>query len=129
METAEREGAHYVLAQDPDSDRFSAAERRYDVQIQSILRGLRSMDIPPGHRVAGSPSLVINLASFLQVLYWTITSPREDHWVRLLILRSTQTQKLLSPDNLAMVASTVSSKMVEKMASVEGFQFVECLTG
>lgn len=30
---------------------------------------------------------------------------------------------------LAMVASTVSSKMIEKMAEVEGFKFVECLTG
>lgn len=28
-----------------------------------------------------------------------------------------------------MVASTVSSKMIEKMAEVEGFRFVECLTG
>lgn len=32
-------------------------------------------------------------------------------------------------DKLAMVASTVSSKMVEAMGNVEGFKFVECLTG
>jgi phosphomannomutase len=32
-------------------------------------------------------------------------------------------------DKLAMVASTVSSKMIEAMAEVEGFKFVECLTG
>ncbi|KAG8890847.1 Phosphoglucomutase-3 [Tulasnella sp. 332] len=32
-------------------------------------------------------------------------------------------------DRTAMVASTVSSKMVQKMAMVEGFRFVECLTG
>lgn len=31
--------------------------------------------------------------------------------------------------NLAMVASTVSSKMIEAMARIEGFRFVECLTG
>jgi hypothetical protein len=30
---------------------------------------------------------------------------------------------------LAMVASTVSSRMVQKMAEVEGFNFTECLTG
>jgi phosphomannomutase len=30
---------------------------------------------------------------------------------------------------LAMVASTVSSKMIEAMAQHEGFKFVECLTG
>jgi hypothetical protein len=28
-----------------------------------------------------------------------------------------------------MVASTVSSKMAEAMAAVEGFNFTECLTG
>jgi phosphomannomutase len=32
-------------------------------------------------------------------------------------------------DKLAMVASTVSSKMIEAMAQREGFKFVECLTG
>lgn len=32
-------------------------------------------------------------------------------------------------NKLAMVASTVSSKMVEAMAEVEGFKFVQCLTG
>ena len=31
--------------------------------------------------------------------------------------------------NLAMVASTVSSKMLGAMADAEGFKFVECLTG
>lgn len=29
LATAAREGAEYVLAQDPDSDRFSAAEKQY----------------------------------------------------------------------------------------------------
>ena len=32
-------------------------------------------------------------------------------------------------EKLAMVASTVSSKMVQKIAHQEGFKFVECLTG
>jgi len=32
-------------------------------------------------------------------------------------------------DKLAMVASSVSSKMIEAMASAEGFKFAECLTG
>ena len=32
-------------------------------------------------------------------------------------------------DKLAMVASTVSSKMLKQMAAVEGFKFCECLTG
>ena len=32
-------------------------------------------------------------------------------------------------ESLAMVASTVSSKMLGAMAEAEGFRFVECLTG
>lgn len=36
---------------------------------------------------------------------------------------------LNSPDKLAMVASTVSSKLIEVMAKKEGFNFEECLTG
>ena len=35
----------------------------------------------------------------------------------------------LATEKLAMVASTVSSKMVQRMADQEGFTFVECLTG
>jgi len=35
----------------------------------------------------------------------------------------------LATEKLAMVASTVSSKMVQRMAHQEGFTFVECLTG
>ena len=30
LKAADRTGASYVLAQDPDSDRFSAAEKKYD---------------------------------------------------------------------------------------------------
>jgi phosphomannomutase len=32
-------------------------------------------------------------------------------------------------NKLAMVASTVSSKMIEAMAEAEGFKFAQCLTG
>lgn len=35
----------------------------------------------------------------------------------------------LTTEKLAMVASTVSSKMVQRIAHQEGFTFVECLTG
>lgn len=36
---------------------------------------------------------------------------------------------IFSAEKLAMVASTVSSKMIESMAKAEGFKFAECLTG
>ena len=32
-------------------------------------------------------------------------------------------------DRLAMISSTVSSKMLARMAKIEGFKFSECLTG
>jgi hypothetical protein len=34
LKAADRTGADYVLAQDPDSDRFSAAEKRYDPLVE-----------------------------------------------------------------------------------------------
>ncbi len=37
--------------------------------------------------------------------------------------------KGVAPEKIATVASTVSSKMMQKMAEVEGFRFEEMLTG
>jgi len=37
LATAEKEGVSYVLAQDPDSDRFTAAERRFRNQYFFLL--------------------------------------------------------------------------------------------
>ncbi|KAG7452946.1 uncharacterized protein BT62DRAFT_959078 [Guyanagaster necrorhizus] len=92
MKTAAKNNINYVLAQDPDSDRFAAAERQ-----------------PTGEWIAftGDQLGVLFAACILE--------------------RYRRSGKPL--DKLAMVASTVSSKMVEAMANVEGFKFVECLTG
>ncbi|KAH6918817.1 phosphoglucomutase 1, partial [Coprinopsis sp. MPI-PUGE-AT-0042] len=92
MATANRESSSYILAQDPDSDRFSAAEKQ-----------------PSGkwHIFTGD-QLGSLFASYL-------------------IEKRKQSGKNLS--KIAMVASTVSSKMLEAIADVEGFKFVECLTG
>ncbi|KAL4249554.1 phosphohexose mutase family protein [Abortiporus biennis] len=90
--TAEKEHANYVLAQDPDSDRFSAAERR-----------------PSGEWVNFTgDQLGVLFASAVLEKYKASGQPL---------------------DKLAMVASAVSSKMVEAMAIKEGFKFSECLTG
>ncbi|TCD63890.1 Phosphoglucomutase-3 [Steccherinum ochraceum] len=90
--TANREKANYVLAQDPDSDRFSAAERRPDGTWVTFtgdqLGTLFASAVLAKYKASGKPL-----------------------------------------NKLAMVASTVSSKMIEAMASTEGFKFVECLTG
>ncbi|KAF7983088.1 hypothetical protein HWV62_24013 [Athelia sp. TMB] len=92
LKTAERVDATYVLAQDPDADRFSAAERGADGKWITFtgdqlgtLFAARALEM---YKASGEPL-----------------------------------------DKLAMVASTVSSKMIEAMAQQEGFKFVECLTG
>lgn len=91
MRKADTVGAAYVLAQDPDADRFTAAQKTSNGwhqfsgdQLGSLL-GARALS---KHVLTEKPS-----------------------------------------DRLAMVASTVSSKMLESMAKLEGFKFVECLTG
>ncbi|EIM85880.1 uncharacterized protein STEHIDRAFT_121879 [Stereum hirsutum FP-91666 SS1] len=89
--TASRNDASYVLAQDPDADRFSAAERG-----------------PNGWKIFTGDQLGTIFAGQILEQYKASGKPLA---------------------KLAMVASTVSSKMIEKMAELEGFRFVECLTG
>ncbi|RXW24163.1 hypothetical protein EST38_g1705 [Candolleomyces aberdarensis] len=92
LATADANGINHVLAQDPDSDRFSAAEKQ-----------------PSGKwHVFTGDQLGTLFASFIIEQYKA---------------RSADLSKV------AMVASTVSSKMIESMAKIEGFKFVECLTG
>ncbi|KAJ7074390.1 hypothetical protein C8F01DRAFT_1100349 [Mycena amicta] len=91
LQTADAQGAQYVLSQDPDSDRFCAAERRAD-----------------GWTIFTGDQLGTLFAAQALERYKAANKPTE---------------------KLAMVASTVSSKMIEAMAEKEGFKFVECLTG
>ncbi|KAF5331042.1 hypothetical protein D9619_005708 [Psilocybe cf. subviscida] len=92
LSTAKAVGADYVLAQDPDADRFTAAEKQPDGEWVSFtgdqLGSLFAGKIVQDYKASGKP---IN--------------------------------------KLAIVASTVSSKMIESMAKFEGFKFTECLTG
>ncbi|GLB35182.1 putative phosphoglucomutase/phosphomannomutase, alpha/beta/alpha domain III [Lyophyllum shimeji] len=92
LKTADREGAPYVLAQDPDADRFSAAEKGANGEWTTFTGD--QLGVTFGHHIFES--------------YKTSGKPL---------------------DKLAMVASTVSSKMLEAIAKKEGFKFVECLTG
>ncbi|KAI0781237.1 phosphoglucomutase first 3 domain-containing protein [Trametes elegans] len=90
--TATEVGADYILAQDPDSDRFAAAERGPDgkwIQFTGDQLGtLFASACLDKYKLSGKPVA-----------------------------------------KLAMVASTVSSKMIEAIAHAEGFKFAECLTG
>lgn len=106
--TADREASNYILAQDPDSDRFSAAEKQYVVFVFSLISS-SSRRRPSGK--------------------WHIFTG--DQLGTLFASHIVQKRKQAGGDlsKIAMVASTVSSKMLESIAAIEGFKFVECLTG
>jgi hypothetical protein len=129
MATAEKEDANVVLAQDPDADRFSAAERR-SVTI-SLVHSLRERAQRGVARTARGPcSLAINSARYLRAMCSPCIGRQGSQSVRFLPPQCDSGEVLMSKaDKLAMVASTVSSKMVEAIAAKEGFAFVECLTG
>ncbi|CAE6405206.1 unnamed protein product [Rhizoctonia solani] len=92
IKTANASGSTYVFAQDPDSDRFAAAQKKPDgtwfVFSGDQLGSLFAAWILEGYKASGRPI-----------------------------------------EKLAMVASTVSSKLIGAMAAKEGFKFVESLTG
>ncbi|KAF8636547.1 hypothetical protein AX17_003359 [Amanita inopinata Kibby_2008] len=92
IETANAEGADYILAEDPDADRFSAAEKNGD----------GTWTIFTGDQIGAL------FAAHILDVYRSSSKP---------------------VGRLAMVASTVSSKMIEAMSIAEGFTFRECLTG
>ncbi|KAL0061075.1 hypothetical protein AAF712_012069 [Marasmius tenuissimus] len=92
LQTASQEHINYVLAQDPDADRFAAAERQADGTWVTFT----------------GDQLGVVFAGHLFDAYQASGKP---------------------VSKLAMVASTVSSKMVEAMAKSEGFKFADCLTG
>ncbi|KAJ7093102.1 hypothetical protein C8R44DRAFT_815571 [Mycena epipterygia] len=93
LRTADAHGAVYVLSQDPDSDRFCAAEKQGSNGQWAVFTG---------------DQLGTIFAAQALELYEASGKPIE---------------------KLAMVASTVSSKMIGAMAEKHGFKFVECLTG
>ena len=124
--TANHHHIRYVLAQDPDSDRFAAAEKSYveNGQGYSVLSDMLTL-------------VMMELGKSLRETNSVQCSPHGSCGRGKLPgshLVSTRTGTPadvddLGTEKLAMVASTVSSKMVQQMARQEGFTFVECLTG
>ncbi|CAG8533781.1 4888_t:CDS:10 [Acaulospora colombiana] len=99
MKTAGDNGATYILAQDPDADRFAAAEKR-------------SAWLSPRSTCPGEIQAV----------------PEAYEWAtfQLLLQRNNDNKRLTG--QLAMVASTVSSKMIESMGkpsdAIAGFKYI-----
>jgi phosphomannomutase len=126
LSTANNYHIRYVLAQDPDSDRFAAAEKRHVENGQeksSLPHMFMIATMVPGKFSQGINSVQCSPHGFcahgklpgnLLVGPWAMTLAGVNDLVT---------------ENLAMVASTVSSKMVQRIAHQEGFTFVECLTG
>jgi len=110
LRTANHIGAHYILAQDPDADRFSAGEKELVYYSQFFTKGLLNFD--------SSPKGEWNIFTGDQIGIIFASKIFQDYQL--------SDQPL---DKLAMVASTVSSKMLARMAEMEGFKFSECLTG
>jgi len=97
------------LAQDPDADRFAAAEKKYVAYVTLTPRvylGINSVDgtwtMFTGDQIGAL------FAAWILDIYRSSGKPI---------------------DKLAMVASTVSSRMIEAMSVAEGFVFRDCLTG
>ncbi|GJJ12432.1 hypothetical protein Clacol_006674 [Clathrus columnatus] len=93
-----KELANYILAQDPDADRFIAAERLQNGEWKVFSGDMLGA-------IFAARTLEIYVASGRPLDCFT------------------------SKEKLAMVASTVSSKMLKAIADQEGFKFVDCLTG
>lgn len=92
IQCADANDARYILAQDPDADRFGAAQRLAD-QTWHIFTG---------------DELGTIFAARVLKSYQRSGKPIE---------------------RLAMVSSTVSSRILSQMAAEEGFKYQDCLTG
>ncbi|KAG2216869.1 hypothetical protein INT45_009400 [Circinella minor] len=91
IQTADRNNAHLIVANDPDADRLAIAEKIND-----------EWKLFTGNQIGA----VLGAACFEKAKASGIPI-----------------------DKIAMVASTVSSKFLARMAEVEGFRFEEALTG
>ena len=104
MRTADAAGASLIIANDPDADRLGVAERR-------------RADAGGGWRVFKGDEIGVLLAMW--------------EWQQ---LQAKRAAAATAPGGAvarpaAVVASTVSSKMLRAIAHAEGFRFEECLTG
>jgi phosphomannomutase len=113
-----------VLAQDPDADRFSAAEKGSAFTPLSVRPCSSQPSLDGQWTIFTGDQLGALFASHVLAQYKASGKPfgARDRLYQ-------QARALTYSAKLAMVASTVSSKMVQAMAEKEGFAFVECLTG
>jgi len=93
IETADKNGASIILANDPDSDRFCVSEK-----------------VDGKWKLFNGNEIGIILASWC----WDLFKQKNPN---------------VDPKDCVFLSSAVSSKMLKKMAEVEGFHYEETLTG
>lgn len=123
--------ALYVLAQDPDVDRFSAAEKLL-VFFFSYVNSQVNFSYPRVNgkwKVFSGDQLGTILAAWTLHCHKLLKPQTPLGKDRLWFSCRMSFSVYFTLDRVAIVASTVSSKMVESMARKEGFQFYESLTG
>ncbi|GJQ12082.1 hypothetical protein GpartN1_g3873.t1 [Galdieria partita] len=104
---ANNNAAKLVLLNDPDADRFAAAE--YNGNEWRIFTG--------------------NEIAFLLVSWlWENRFELRKRWKQSNNISEQETESI-NPNDFACVASAVSSKFIQTMAEKEGFRFCETLTG
>ncbi len=106
---ADRIDSPVVIACDPDADRLAAAEK-----TPRLSRGLASLRCSL-HRCSGWKPLSGNEIGTL-LCDWLLGQYRARH-------------PDVAPSRLLLVNTTVSSKMLQRIAQVEGCRYEECLTG
>nr|CAD7195878.1 unnamed protein product [Timema douglasi] len=108
IKTADTGGSTVILANDPDADRLAVAEKNVEMGLTvhacavSVRRN-KSWKVFTGNELGA-------------LLGW---------WS----LHCFKNKTKADLDNVYMLASTVSSKILKSMAAVEGFNFTETLTG
>eukprot|EP00877_Chromochloris_zofingiensis_P010050 jgi/Chrzof1/5299/Cz15g21100.t1_GPM2[v5.2] len=110
IETARAAGAKLILANDPDADRLSAAEAVAVPGVSNDSNSYIEIDQPVMYHQFSGNDIGLLLADWV----WTNFKQRHPE---------------VSPGQVAMLASTVSSKALAAMATAEGFHFEETLTG
>lgn len=102
MKRADEQGVKLIMAVDPDADRFAAAEKLGDGSW---------------YQFTGNQIGVLFAHFMLDVRMTSIEVEDESE------------EQRKPPSGLAMLCSTVSTRMLAAMAEREGFEFVETLTG
>lgn len=131
FETAKHANSNLILANDPDSDRCAAAVFDHKTNYRRILTG-NELGALLGWWIwhcYSNTNTCKALFNELTIKDDTNPTPSIPNQVETDTEMSVIKRKRKEPSNCYMISTAVSSKFLQSMARVEGFQFVETLTG